>query len=117
MDKNTNIDYKQKISEAIFGLAIGDAVGVPVEFVQPHLLKEHPVTDMLSGGSHEQPLGTWSDDTSMTLALIDALNESGDQPDYKLIMDNFLRCAFASHFLSMLFGLHKCACMFLFFAF
>jgi len=86
---NFEIDYNQKISEAILGLAVGDAVGVPVEFVQPHILKEHPITEMFGGGSHNQPIGTWSDDTSMTLALIDALSKSGDAPDYTLAMKNF----------------------------
>ena len=41
-----------------------------------------PAADMTGYGTHGQPAGTWSDDTSMTLALIDALVQSGAEPDY-----------------------------------
>lgn len=83
------MDYKQKITEGILGVAIGDFIGVPYEFMQPHLFKEHPATKVIEYGSHDQPVGTWSDDTSMTLALIDALIEQPEYPDYQLIMDKF----------------------------
>lgn len=40
-------------------------------------------------GSHPVPKGTWSDDTSMTLALVDAISKSGDIVP-KDIADNFV---------------------------
>ncbi len=55
----------RKLKDAIYGLAIGDALGVPVEFRNRDTFK---VEDMLEYGSHNQPKGTWSDDTSLTLA-------------------------------------------------
>lgn len=59
--------------DGIIGLAIGDAMGVPIEFVQREKLLENPVTKMLEYGTYEKPKGTWSDDTSMTLATIDSI--------------------------------------------
>ncbi len=77
----------EQIRDAILGLAIGDAVGVPYEFTQPHHMKERPATDMVGGGSHGQPAGTWSDDTSLTLTLMKGLAESRGSPDYNKIME------------------------------
>ena len=57
--------------------AIGDALGVPVEFYNREALKKNPVTKMGGGGSWGQPSGTWSDDTSMMIATIDAMNQAG----------------------------------------
>ena len=53
---------------AILGLVVGDALGVPVEFKYRKELKENPVTDMRAYGTHHQPAGTWSDDSSMMIA-------------------------------------------------
>ncbi len=72
----------------IIGFAVGDALGVPVEFKYRDSLKEHPVTDMQEYGTHNQPKGTWSDDTSMVLATIDGLIQ--DKYDFSKIMDNFI---------------------------
>lgn len=68
------------------GLCVADALGVPVEFNSREKLKSNPVTDMRAYGTHNQPIGTWSDDTSMTLCLLDSLS---DGLDYKDIMDKF----------------------------
>lgn len=57
----------------LFGLAVGDALGVPVEFKQRSYLSEHPVSDMIGYGSHNQPKGTWSDDTSLALCLAESI--------------------------------------------
>lgn len=63
------------IHSAIIGLAIGDALGVPVEFQSRAYLDKNPITGMMGYGTHHQPPGTWSDDTSLTLCLCDALTE------------------------------------------
>jgi len=63
------------IRDGIFGVAIGDMLGVPVEFMRREALDENPVTGPREYGSHDQPLGAWSDDTSQTLALADALTK------------------------------------------
>ena len=64
---------KDKLLGGVLGLAVGDALGVPVEFVQREVLKSSPVESMEGYGSHNQPVGTWSDDTSMVLATLDSM--------------------------------------------
>ncbi len=61
------------LTHGIFGVAVGDMMGVPVEFMRREALDENPVIGPRALGSHGQPLGAWSDDTSLTLALADAL--------------------------------------------
>lgn len=61
------------VLNGIIGLCVADALGVPVEFVSRDALKENPVQNMQGYGTHNQPHGTWSDDTSMTLCLLDSL--------------------------------------------
>lgn len=63
------------IHSALFGVAVGDALGVPVEFSDRKYLKANPVTDMLAYGTHNQPAGTWSDDSSLTFCLTETLAE------------------------------------------
>lgn len=71
-----------------FGLFIGDAMGVPVEFCSREELVKNPITNMKGFGSHDVPAGAWSDDTSMTIALVDSIVEKGEI-DYTDIMDKF----------------------------
>ena len=81
---------KKKYTASIMGLVIGDALGVPVEFVSRDELKDNPVTDMIGYGTHNQPAGTWSDDSSMAVATMEWLGEiETQQPDYKQLMDKF----------------------------
>lgn len=61
------------IRGAIFGHVIGDALGVPVEFVPRQKLQNHPVREMVGGGNRGYPAGTWSDDSSMTLCALTSL--------------------------------------------
>ena len=69
--------FYQHIEGAILGSVVGDALGVPGEFMSREELREKPITDMIGGGAHEQLPGTWSDDTSMTLCTIDSIIEKG----------------------------------------
>lgn len=77
-----------KIKDGIIGHAVGDAMGVPVEFVSRKELMEHPVTTMIGYGSHPVPEGYWSDDTTMEIALIDSFIRKR-KFDYDDIMLNF----------------------------
>ncbi len=65
------------IPAAIFGSAVGDALGVPVEFSSREARRRDPVIDMRGYGAHLQPAGTWSDDTSLALCLAESLTERG----------------------------------------
>jgi ADP-ribosylglycohydrolase len=69
------------VLDGLLGLCVGDALGVPVEFKSRDQLKHHPVTDMLGYGTHHQPPGTWSDDSSLTLCLAESLCQGLDLND------------------------------------
>ncbi|HFI0601295.1 TPA: ADP-ribosylglycohydrolase family protein [Streptococcus suis] len=75
---------KEQLQAVIYGLAIGDALGVPVEFKERGT---YNITDMIGHGTYNQPLGTWSDDTSLSLALMEHLSECSDLP---ALMDKFV---------------------------
>lgn len=61
------------IHSALFGVAVGDALGVPVEFKDRSFLKGNPVVDYLGYMCWNQPPGTWSDDSSLTFCLAESL--------------------------------------------
>lgn len=61
------------VRAALLGLAVGDALGVPVEFAGREARRRDPVRDMRAYGTHQQPAGTWSDDTSLTCCLAETL--------------------------------------------
>ena len=46
------------VKSAMFGVCVGDALGVPVEFRSREQLKRSPVTTMRAFGTHRQPAGT-----------------------------------------------------------
>jgi ADP-ribosyl-[dinitrogen reductase] hydrolase len=62
-----------KILAGLMGVCVGDALGVPVEFTSRGERMKNPVTGMIGYGSYNQPPGTWSDDSSLTLCLADSL--------------------------------------------
>lgn len=64
-----------RLYQGLFGFCVGDALGVPVEFSDRNMRKKDPVREMRGYGTHHQPAGTWSDDTSLMLCLIDAVNQ------------------------------------------
>lgn len=74
----------------IMGLVVGDALGVPVEFTSRAERDVDPVVDMRAYGTHSQPAGTWSDDSSMVIATLEWYDELKEWPeDYKPLMDKF----------------------------
>ena len=78
------------VKDGIIGFAIGDALGVPAEFKSRDELKRYPITDMIGNGTYNVPAGTWSDDTSMTLATIHSIIETGTV-DTNDMADKFLK--------------------------
>lgn len=74
------------LRDGLYGLAVGDALGVPVEFYERGTYK---VTKMEGYESWDQPPGTFSDDTSMTLATAYAIKEK-KSIDLEAIMENFV---------------------------
>ncbi len=84
----------KKIVNSILGFAIGDAMGVPVEFKGRKELLQNPVVKMQGYGTYDVPKGTWSDDTSMMLATIDSLINL-HEINYEDIMKRF--CDWINH--------------------
>ena len=74
--------------DVLFGVAVGDALGVPVEFRSREELRKDPVLGMRGYGTHQQPPGTFSDDSSLTFCLAEALTEGFD---LHTIGQNFVR--------------------------
>jgi len=60
-----------QIAGCFVGLAIGDALGAPVEFCRRGMFPE--VTAYREGGKFNLPSGAWTDDTAMALCLADSL--------------------------------------------
>lgn len=87
--------YNKKLYDAIFGLAVGDALGVPFEF------KKEGTFDckgMEGYGTHDQPPGTWSDDTSMTLATLKSIKDNNGKVVVEDIKKNFRLWLYESKF-------------------
>lgn len=80
-------DFILKAKAVMIGHAVGDALGVPVEFRTREYLKQNPITGMIGYGTHAVPAGCWSDDTSMSLCALDCMSAS--RIDLKNVMRNF----------------------------
>ena len=52
---------------SLLGLAIGDALGAPLEFCPPGRFP--PITGFSGGGKFKTAPGEWTDDTAMALCL------------------------------------------------
>ena len=69
-----SIRERSTLRDCVYGLAVGDALGVPYEFCSRGSFS---CMGMVGYGAHHQPAGTWSDDTSMTLATCDSTRVRG----------------------------------------
>lgn len=63
-----------RMRACIYGLAVGDALGVPYESCERGAFE---CTGMAGGGTHGQYAGTWSDDTSMALCICSSVKRLG----------------------------------------
>ena len=81
-----------EIRSSVFGLAVGNAMGVPVEFKNREELLEKPVTSMIEHGTYGLSAGTFSSDTSMTLATMDSIINF-KEINYNDMMTRFCRWA------------------------
>lgn len=61
------------VLDGLMGLCVGDALGLAHEGSSRKLLSKKPVTTMNGYGAHNQPPGTWSDDSSLTFCLAESL--------------------------------------------
>jgi len=66
---------KNIYKDILFGVAVGDALGVPVEFDSRQEISQNPVTDMIGFGTYDLPVGTFSDDSTLAFCLAEALTQ------------------------------------------
>ena len=59
--------------DILLGVAVGDALGVPVEFMSREEIAQNPVRDMTGFGTYNLPPGSFSDDSSLTFCLAESL--------------------------------------------
>jgi ADP-ribosyl-[dinitrogen reductase] hydrolase len=83
-----------KIKGTLFGLAVGDALGVPVEFKQREYLEAFPIKGITGYGSWNQPPGTWSDDSSLAFCLAESLAKGYDLNDMAQNFMNWMQNGF-----------------------
>ena len=65
----------------LLGTVIGDALGLPVQFLDREVIAKNPVTTMVGYGQFDVPAGTWSDDSSLSLCLAESLCNGYDLND------------------------------------
>ena len=87
MEKELNL--KAIIKNTIIGFVLADSLGVPVEFSSRAQLSKSPLTDMIGHGTYNMPIGSWSDDSSMTLITVEVLTSYGI--NYRKLMDGFIK--------------------------
>jgi ADP-ribosyl-[dinitrogen reductase] hydrolase len=69
---------KNIYKDILFGVSIGDALGVPAEFKSRQAIFKNPITNMVGYGTYNLPAGTFSDDSSLTFCLAEALTKEFD---------------------------------------
>ncbi len=95
-------DRHSRVLGSLYGLLVGDALGVPYEFHPPAALPPLHEIDMEPPAGFWRahrgvPPGTWSDDGALALALLDALLEVG-RPDAAAIAERFVAWARDGHY-------------------
>ena len=88
---NKNI-IKDRIKGAIYGVAIGDALGGPLEFMSAEAIQQNygRVTEMIGGGWLDLEPGETTDDTAMTVAVAEGILEEPEMP-YQAIGKRFIK--------------------------
>ena len=81
----------------IMGVVVGDALGCPVQFESSEEVARHPVTGMRGYGTFNLPEGSWTDDSSLTIALLESIRRTGGI-DLTDIMGNFMKWLYEGEF-------------------
>lgn len=91
---------KDKILGTLYGLAIGDAFGMPSELWSRRKVKEFfgRITTFLDGPAENEVAcnftkGQFTDDTAQALLILDALNKNNFKPSDKLIAEALINWA------------------------
>ena len=78
----------EQVRALFFGVAVGDALGVPFEFKSRSTVRRDPARGMTGQGTYGMPPGTFSDDSSLTFCLAEALINGYD---LNSIASNFIK--------------------------
>ena len=92
MTGNTNVWLN-----GIMGVVVGDALGCPVQFESRREVAGHPVTGMRGYGTFNLPEGSWTDDSSLTIALLESIGRLS-RIDLDDIMGNFMKWLYDGDF-------------------
>jgi ADP-ribosyl-[dinitrogen reductase] hydrolase len=86
------------IKGGIWGVCVGDALGLPVQFQPRTYMKKNPVNGMIGYGTFNMPPGSWSDDGSLTLCIAESIAHGYDLNSIaKNFMDWFQLGNFTPH--------------------
>ena len=86
---NTKINLQDRARGMLVGLAIGDALGAPVEFLNSDIIAGEMRKIQKMHDTLRFPKGVWTDDTSMALCLADSLLNCGGYDSYD-VMDKYV---------------------------
>ena len=70
------------------GLAVGDALGAPLEFM-PSREPDDYITKYMKGGHHDMDKGEWTDDTAMALGMAQSFIDNDGEFKPEDIMGNW----------------------------
>ncbi len=90
---SASIPHLDRCQGVLLGLAVGDALGAPLEFQSAEeIVRDYdgPVRDMLGGGSHGWQPGEWTDDTAMAVCVAEGILSQG-RFDAADVAERFLR--------------------------
>ncbi len=76
------MNTKSRVAGTFIGLAVGDALGVPIE--KKEMGSFDSVSEISGGGIHDLPPGAWTDETATALCLAQSLLVTHDLDVYDL---------------------------------
>ncbi|WP_257160249.1 ADP-ribosylglycohydrolase family protein [Corynebacterium cystitidis] len=89
----------QQVTAMLLGAATGDAFGVPFEFLSSEAVVQYSL-GIMHGADQENtvmshwgavmPAGTWSKDTSMTVATMESIIRTGGELNFTDLMNQFV---------------------------
>jgi ADP-ribosylglycohydrolase len=81
--KVSSMTTKSRVAGTFMGLAVGDALGSPLEKCEPGSFEF--VSEMSSGGLYDLPPGAWTDETATALCLAQSLLVTHELNVYDLV--------------------------------
>lgn len=84
---------KNKIAGAVYGFAIGDAMGATTEFMTHEQIRKvyGKVTNIIGGGWLRLSAGEVTDDTQMSMCIMKAIMESTSYGFIRFVADEFVK--------------------------